>query len=654
MTFLQPFMLWGLPLLLLPLLIHLLNRMRYQSMDWAAIMFLLKATRSSTRFQKWRHILILLCRMLAIGAVVLALSRPLVTGWLGVALSGPPDTIIMVLDRSASMEATEDAATRKSKRERAIELLASNAERLGQDSRLVLIESATGQRREIASPSVLKDLTETGATDTAAHFPSLMQVAHDYIVSNQTGTTEIWIASDMQASNWQPDSSLWQSLNAQLATLPQRVRIRLLALNAEVPDNAAVAVREAQRNRAPGRWDLDILFEVGRTQSTAAAMPVTLNLDGEQSTRVLDLKGRGYLVRHKANLGAKSTGGWGYVELPVDSLSADNRSHFVYGKAAHLHAVVVSDKRDAAAILVIAAAPAPELFDQSSEIVAPGDLAGVKWPETAMVVWQAPFPAEGMQQKLREFVESGGVLVCFPPAAGSGTLFGKLTWGEAERVPGDKPFTVSFWDTADGPLAKTASGAELPVGDLRIVQRRAIKGAEDVLAEFKDGEAFLSRLNLGRGRVLCCASLPQRDWSNLSDGTVLVPMMQRLLMRGGQRLASVETGECGSWALPGETGWLPPLDTTEPKDYRFRAGVYMVGKRMVALNRPAAEDQPERLDRKQATALFGDLPVQFLEEARRGSGSLQSELWRFVLSLALLFLVGEAFLLSMDYKKKRK
>lgn len=78
MTFLQPFLLWGLPLVLLPLIIHFFNRMRYKSMSWVGMDFLLRASRQSARRARLRHLLILLCRMLAVAALVFALARPLV------------------------------------------------------------------------------------------------------------------------------------------------------------------------------------------------------------------------------------------------------------------------------------------------------------------------------------------------------------------------------------------------------------------------------------------------------------------------------------------------------------------------------------------------------------------------------------------------
>src|SRR3989442_12523094 len=104
MTFLQPIILWGLPLALVPVIIHLLNRIRYRSVNWAAMMFLMRQSRSSTHYAKLRQFLILACRVLAVVALVLAIARPLAGGWAGWMISPAPEVVLVLLDRSASME----------------------------------------------------------------------------------------------------------------------------------------------------------------------------------------------------------------------------------------------------------------------------------------------------------------------------------------------------------------------------------------------------------------------------------------------------------------------------------------------------------------------------------------------------------------------
>jgi hypothetical protein len=84
MTFLEPLMLIGLPLVLLPIIIHLLNKLRHRSVKWAAMMFLLSANKTATRHAKIRQWLILLMRAFAIAAIIFVVSRPIA----GVGLDG--------------------------------------------------------------------------------------------------------------------------------------------------------------------------------------------------------------------------------------------------------------------------------------------------------------------------------------------------------------------------------------------------------------------------------------------------------------------------------------------------------------------------------------------------------------------------------------
>src|SRR5512140_96089 len=141
MTFLQPYILWGLPLILLPGIIHLLNRMRHRPQPWAAMRFLVSATRSSVNNARLRQWLILLCRVLAVLTLVLFLSRPLAGGWLGWALSPAPDAVLILLDRSASME-SQILGNTTTKREQALNSLSQTAKPFEETSHLVLIDSA--------------------------------------------------------------------------------------------------------------------------------------------------------------------------------------------------------------------------------------------------------------------------------------------------------------------------------------------------------------------------------------------------------------------------------------------------------------------------------------------------------------------------------
>jgi hypothetical protein len=98
MTFLQPWLLLTLPLIALPVIIHLINQQRFQSVEWAAMRFLLSAKALSRGYTRLRQFLILLLRMLAVAAAILAVSRPLSRGWLAAAGGDRSAAAIVLLD----------------------------------------------------------------------------------------------------------------------------------------------------------------------------------------------------------------------------------------------------------------------------------------------------------------------------------------------------------------------------------------------------------------------------------------------------------------------------------------------------------------------------------------------------------------------------
>src|SRR5215218_6718417 len=144
MTFLQPALLYALPLAALPIIIHLIHLYRRRQVKWAARMFLLAAQRMNKGLSRLRQILILLFRALAIAAIIFVITRPLSGGWLGLT-GGAPDTVLILLDRSASME-QQNLTTGVSKRVAGVRKIAQAiTDAIGDRSHLVLIDGALGK-----------------------------------------------------------------------------------------------------------------------------------------------------------------------------------------------------------------------------------------------------------------------------------------------------------------------------------------------------------------------------------------------------------------------------------------------------------------------------------------------------------------------------
>ena len=640
MTFLQPSILWALPLVLLPVIIHLINRLRHKPQPWGAMMFLLRANRASTSHAKLRQLLILLFRCLAVLALILFVSRPLAGGWLGWALSPAPDVVVILLDRSASMEELmPDGKT--TKRQQALKLVTQAASSFQESSHLVLIDSATRTPQQVASASALAELPATAASDTAADIPAMLQSALQWITESKAGTTEIWIASDLQQSNWHPDDERWQSSIHDLARLPQKVRVRLLALNERSKANASLSLGESMISQSSQR-DLQLAVDVHRSATDSTTLPVSLNLNGAATQRDLPLEGSSTRWRQRLPLSVAESVGWGSVSLPADSNARDNGAYFVYGTGGAPRALAVTG--DPAQIRPMILAATTFADRKRADVMSPSDMAGADLAPFALIVWHGTMPDTATGSRLQTFAEDGGVVLLLPDEKPDANKFQGLGWGALNAVTNAaEPLRVKEWSERDGPLANTEEGFNLPVDEVQVLKRANIEGEGTVLAKFSDGQPLLMRKALGRGSVFLCSTLPNDVWSSLGHGPVLVPMMQRLLQSGAARLNQETLLVCGQLSVTDRDRNWASVDASG-KDIRVDAGVYRAGERLVAVNRSPAEDEPEVLAADQAQGLFAGMPFQLMEESRTRD-ALQGEIWRMLLFGMLLFLIVEGFLI---------
>ncbi len=642
MTFLQPFVLLGLPLVLLPVLIHLINRMRHRPQPWAAMQFLLKASRSSVNQQKLRQFLILLFRVLALCALILFLSRPLAGGWIGWAFAAAPDAIIILLDRSASMEERMPGGT-TTKREEAVRLLTDAAERYSGRSHLLVIENVHRTAQEIARAGNLGEPSLSGPSDTTADLPAMFQSALDWLVENRAGTAEIWIASDLQRSNWNPSDTRWSTVAAQFESLPQSVRVRLLAFDSVNNANVSVSLKEIARTVSSGNADIRVALDFQARGVTSGTTPLTVTLDGAQSQEDVLMESQMLRWRHKIGIGKKQTGGWGSFEWPADGNPRDNRVFFVYNPELTLKAAVVTTNRSTARVFQLASSSIVNGNRQPAELLDPRDFGSSVCSDKSLILWHAPLPEGEAARTLQTFVEEGGRVIMFPSGTLDASRLLGLGWGAVETATEAGGFKVTRWEEEEGPLAKSDEGLSLALPQVDFFRRQLIQGEKNVLAGFPDGSPFLTRTVLGRGELYFCASAPDDQWSSLSDGYVLVPMLQRLLLDGSRRLAPVSSYECGEIPRAELASVWRSIDG-QTRDIELEAGVYRAGDRLVAVNRPAAEDDPVMVPSAEAEKLFGKLPVQMFQEGRQRSDRLQGEFWRVFLFGMLLFLMVEGAL----------
>jgi hypothetical protein len=642
MLFLQPLFLWFLAAAAIPVAIHFLNRRRHKTIAWAAMQFLLKATRESRGKKKLRHILILTCRALGIAALAFAAARPVVSGLLGWG-GGSIDTVVLILDRSASMESKPGDGL-GSRREIVLEKVRDAMASLG-SARLVLIDSASGNPQDVPSPDVLAELSATAATDTAADFPRLLSAAADFL-ADTPGRSEIWLTSDLQTSNWHPADERWAAARASLAALPQKPAIRVLSITGTAAANTAIRLLNSRRSGNEILLDLEILR--AEDARGIASIPLTTQLNGTRTTETLNLPGQSLRFQKRIILPPDSETGHGWLSIPADGNPRDNAAFFAYGPARPVKSLIVAPTGEAADYLALAAAP-PGFSNQSTERIDPAQAATFQTGDTAAIFWAAPFPNGPTADLLTRFLENGGHILFLPPGETSTTPFLDLKWSAATEAAAGKFLILQDWNHSDGPLRDGIDGTPIPAERFKAIRRQVPLGDAAVLARWEDGEPFLSRKIVERGTAWFLGSLPDYTWSNLGDADVLLPVVQRILTAGADRFEASHLATVGTdlaQPLPGETrSRIDDFGAADPANIAFESGVFRFGTRVLALNRPPEEDTPEILSRESLDAVLENTNYTLLDQAGQASEpSLSRDIWRTFLIAVLFFLIAEAAL----------
>ena len=106
--FASPLLLGGLALAGIPILIHLLHKRRHVIVEFAAMRFLIEATRKRARRTRIEQLILLFLRTLVLALLVLAMARPHFETDGGLLTGDQPTHRIVVVDSSFSMQLAEE------------------------------------------------------------------------------------------------------------------------------------------------------------------------------------------------------------------------------------------------------------------------------------------------------------------------------------------------------------------------------------------------------------------------------------------------------------------------------------------------------------------------------------------------------------------
>ena len=128
-----------------------------------------------------------------------------------------------------------------------------------------------------------------------------------------------------------------------------------------------------------------------------------------------------------------------------------------------------------------------------------------------------------------------------------------------------------FLKSVNGIEIKVFSQIQQMVGNWHCLISKSLKEKfpkkEKLLPFMKTEESFFRRKTIGQGVVYSFSTLPNRDWSNLGEGFVLVPLLIRIFDECSENPA-LNLSECGDSASLEYNELTPYYWNSKPKTFR--------------------------------------------------------------------------------------
>ncbi|WP_437206459.1 BatA domain-containing protein [Planctomicrobium sp. SH664] len=265
--FLNPAFFWpGMALLAAPILIHLINRLNYRRVRFAAMEFLLASQKRNRRRVLLEQLLLLLLRLALMLLVVALLARLIIDPEQLSLFQGARSHHLVILDDTASMrDRAGEGNVFETAKEVVRRIAAEGARRPGSQVLSLLLMSApdktvAGLSERIVDESLLAEITERLAglecSYQSADPAMVLEAARQRLADDRSSVRHVHILSDFRAVNWLDNKG---SVSALQSMDQAGMRLNLVRCIADAHEN------------------LGIVQLGGAVEVAAAGVPVTLS-----------------------------------------------------------------------------------------------------------------------------------------------------------------------------------------------------------------------------------------------------------------------------------------------------------------------------------------------------------------------------------------
>lgn len=578
--FLNPsFVLPGVALAAIPIIIHLLSRLRYKKVRFAAMEFLLQSEELNRRRLIIEQMLLLFLRVLAVILIMLLLARLALDPSSLLLIQGGTTHHVLILDDSLSMRATNGD---KSLFQQAIDTLQTMTSQGGSQSgsQRVTVITMTQPDRPLVTDralngALMQDLTprlnNLKCSYRTASPVAALEAAENVLSSDGGISPQVHIITDLRKSDWenQPDVS------AAIKSLDEiNCSVNILQVGEDSIDNIMISRMSADTLAvAVGiPWRLNLSFE-NNSSKQASGLRASVFVDGNAlPVKVLipDIDaGQTADIAHDITF---ESAGLHEVKLQLeqDSLIADNSRYIAVAVTNSRRVLIVDDEaRQEDSRFVSLAISDPDLTGVDAEVRDPDVLTAARLDEYDCIYLLnvRELPADAVET-LTSYVATGGGICWFPDGQANTSFYNSLQTAQpplfpvrlttvhsedANRDSDEAQFEVPTFEqhpiffAYNDPESRLADTLQFKNWFLIAESQTADEFSEaetKIICRMSGGDPVAFEHRIGDGKVLTFLTTAGKRWSNwpISDapGYVVMHMLITQYLQKPTKLVDIQ------------------------------------------------------------------------------------------------------------------
>ena len=666
MQFLNAPILWGLIALAIPVIVHLFYFRRYKKVPFTNVALLKEVVQESATRNRLKHYLILLSRLLALVALILAFAQPIKNLW-GDQVQGR-DLVTLFIDNSYSMEAQ---STDGRSFDRARTIAKTVIQSLSETARIQLItrDLAIPERRWMDQQYAQEYIDQISISPNATSFSSIFNSIRK-LHSSEDGKHTLYVLSDFPESEFSQVMDIDSSWNLQF--MPLRTEsVQNISIDSAYFINPTLSlyqsnplIVEMTNHGSQDRTDIKLNYTLGTKNSPAG---------------LISLPAAGQL-KDTINI-EFNEGGWQAITINIQDnpIVFDDRYYLGLNIVNNVNILTIKNP--------ITQWNIKKAFDGLAYInFTESNIGRVNYgdiPEQNLVILQGVNElSSGLSSELNKYVNNGGNLFIIPHQELSSSSYSEFLTDLGIRFKGDllnKQLAIgrintrstvfrNVYDRSRAMLDLPSTTNYFPLGRGR--------SATESLLFYRDGTSALNRYSSGEGNVFFLGMPVNNNSSDFNQYVELwLPMIYNMgLYSTEQQITQCIIGQACAldvkrtstaqdliYKVSGNSSFIPK-QTNIPNGQRIfigdelkESGIYRVEldketMAIVGMNSDRNESSlnfmsDQELKETWPTASVQDVETDTAIAALAASQGGEGTHWRMLLILAGLFLLIESALI---------